>query len=62
MTPPRAPAARPAPGRGFCAVVIGELQRAFYGARFGNDFPLFVHDGVPLWVPEVGGAMEGLRN
>lgn len=43
-------------------MVIGELQRAFYGARFGNDFPLFVHDGVPLWVPEVGGAMEGLRN
>ncbi|WP_327318832.1 hypothetical protein [Streptomyces sp. NBC_01235] len=47
------PLARP-PGRGFHAVVIGELQRAFRGARFGNNFPLFVHYGVPLWVPETG--------
>lgn len=43
--------------RGFDAVVIGEPQRAFYGSQFGNTFPLFVHYGVPLWVPEVGGAI-----
>lgn len=44
--------------RGFDAVVIGEPQRAFYGSQFGDTFPLFVHYGVPLWVPEVGGAID----
>ncbi|MEU4898004.1 recombinase family protein [Streptomyces sp. NPDC044780] len=44
--------------RGFDAVVIGEPQRAFYGSQFGNTFPLFVHYGVPLWVPEVGGPID----
>jgi hypothetical protein len=38
--------------------VIGELQRAFCGAQFGNDFPPFAHWGVPLWVPEVGGGID----
>ena len=42
--------------RGFDAVVIGEPQRAFYGNQFGLTFPVFVHYGVQLWVPEVGGA------
>ncbi|GAA0703686.1 recombinase family protein [Kitasatospora atroaurantiaca] len=46
------------PGRGFDAVVIGEPQRAFYGSQFGATFPLFVHYGVPLWVPEVGGPVD----
>ncbi|MEV6108527.1 recombinase family protein [Streptomyces sp. NPDC051940] len=46
------------PGRGFDAVVIGEPQRTFYGDQFGNTFPLFVHFNVPLWVPEVGGAID----
>ncbi|MFE6688568.1 recombinase family protein [Streptomyces sp. NPDC057743] len=46
------------PQRGFDAVVIGEPQRAFYGAQFGNTFPLFTHYGVPLWVPEVGGPID----
>ncbi|MFE4832722.1 recombinase family protein [Streptomyces sp. NPDC056672] len=46
------------PDRGFDAVVIGEPQRAFYGNQFGNTFPLFVHYGVPLWVPEVGGPID----
>ncbi|GAA3768315.1 hypothetical protein ACFS5L_22340 [Streptomyces phyllanthi] len=43
------------PGRGFCAGVIGELQRAFCGARFDNNFPLFLHYDVVLRVPEAGG-------
>jgi len=46
------------PDRGFDAVVIGEPQRAFYGNQFGLTFPLFVHYGVHLWVPEVGGAVD----
>lgn len=40
------------------AVVIGEPQRAFYGNQFGLTFPEFVHYGVDLWVPEVGGAVD----
>ncbi|HZO65990.1 MAG TPA: recombinase family protein [Kribbellaceae bacterium] len=46
------------PGRDFDAVVIGEPQRAFYGSQFGMTFPVFVHYGVGLWVPEVGGAVD----
>ncbi|WP_280382768.1 recombinase family protein [Nocardia wallacei] len=44
--------------RGFDAVVIGEPQRAFYGNQFGLTFPVFVHYGVQLWVPEVGGPID----
>jgi hypothetical protein len=36
-------------------VVIGEPHRAFYGNQFGLTVPLFVHYGVQVWVPEVGG-------
>jgi site-specific DNA recombinase len=46
------------PDRGFEAVVIGEPQRAFSGNQFGLTFPVFVHWGVQLWVPEVGGQIE----
>jgi len=46
------------PNRGFDAVVIGEPQRAFYGNQYGLTFPLFVHYGVTLWVPEVGGPID----
>jgi site-specific DNA recombinase len=46
------------PQRGFDAVVIGEPARAFYGAQFQNTFPLFVHYGVELWVPDVGGHVD----
>ncbi|MDF3143513.1 MULTISPECIES: hypothetical protein [unclassified Streptomyces] len=38
--------------------MIGEPQRAFYDAQFGNNVPLLVHYGVPLWVPEAGGAVD----
>jgi site-specific DNA recombinase len=46
------------PQRSFDAVVIGEPQRAFYGNQFGLTFPIFVHYGVTLWVPEVGGPID----
>jgi site-specific DNA recombinase len=46
------------PNRGFNAVVIGEPHRAFYGNQFGLTFPVFVHYGVELWVPEVGGRID----
>lgn len=46
------------PDRGFDAVVIGEPARAFYGNQFGLTFPVFVHFGVELWVPEVGGPID----
>lgn len=46
------------PRRGFDGVVIGEPQRAFYGNQFGLTFPVFVHYGIALWVPEVGGAVD----
>ena len=44
--------------RGFTAVVIGEPQRAFAGAQFSLTFPVLVHHGVELWVPEVGGRVD----
>lgn len=46
------------PDRGFDAVVVGEPQRVFYDAQFNDTYPLFRHFGVPLWVPEVGGAID----
>jgi DNA invertase Pin-like site-specific DNA recombinase len=47
-----------APDRDFDGVVIGEPARAFYGNQFGLTFPVFVHYGVELWVPEVGGKVD----
>ena len=46
------------PDRAFDAIVIGEPQRAFAGAQFSLTFPVFVHHGVELWVPEVGGRVD----
>ncbi len=46
------------PDRGFDAVVVGEPQRVFYDNQFSLTFPLFVHYGVELWVPEVGGRVD----
>ncbi|MBO8185661.1 hypothetical protein [Streptomyces spirodelae] len=39
-------------------MVTGEPRRAFSGNQFGDSFLLFVHYEVPLWVPEVGGAID----
>lgn len=39
-------------------MVIGEPQRAFCGNQFSLTFPVFVHLGVPLWVPEAGGPFD----
>ena len=46
------------PDRGFDAVVIGEPARAFSGHQYASTFPVFVHYGVELWVPEVGGKVD----
>jgi pimeloyl-ACP methyl ester carboxylesterase len=35
-----------------------EPARAFYGNQFGLTFPVFVHYGIQLWVPEVGGQVD----
>jgi hypothetical protein len=40
------------PDSGFDAVVIGEPARAFYA------FPVFVHYGIELSVPEIGGKVD----
>ncbi|MBO2451655.1 recombinase family protein [Actinomadura barringtoniae] len=45
--------------RAFDAVVIGEPHRAFYGNQYSLTFPLFEHFRIALWVPEVGGPIDG---
>jgi DNA invertase Pin-like site-specific DNA recombinase len=46
------------PDRGWDAIVIGEYERAFYGAQYALMAPLFEHYGVQLWMPEVGGRVD----
>ena len=46
------------PDRGWDAVVIGEYERAFYGAQYAAMAPLFEHYGVRLWMPEAGGPVD----
>jgi site-specific DNA recombinase len=46
------------PGRGWGAVVIGEYERAFYGAQYALMAPLFEHYGIQLWLPEAGGRVD----
>jgi DNA invertase Pin-like site-specific DNA recombinase len=46
------------PGRGWDAVVVGEYERAFYGAQYASMAPLFEHYGVQLWMPEAGGRVD----
>ena len=36
----------------------GKIVEEFYGSQFGMTFPVFVHYGVQLWVPEIGGAID----
>ena len=47
------------PDRGWDAIVIGEYERAFYGAQYASIAPLFRHYGIQLWMPEAGGAVGG---
>jgi hypothetical protein len=46
------------PGRGWDAIVIGEYERAFYGAQYASMVPLFEHYEVQLWLPEAGGRVN----
>jgi site-specific DNA recombinase len=46
------------PARGWAAIVIGEYERAFYGAQYASMAPLFEHYGVQLWMPEAGGRVD----
>jgi site-specific DNA recombinase len=46
------------PGRGWDAIVVGEYERAFYGAQYPPMAPLFEHYGVQLWVLEAGGRVD----
>jgi len=46
------------PDRGFDAIVVGEYERAFYGAQYAAMAPLFEHYGVQLWTPETGGPVD----
>jgi site-specific DNA recombinase len=46
------------PDRGWDAIVIGEYERAFYGAEYASMAPLFEHYGIQLWTPEVGGRVD----
>jgi site-specific DNA recombinase len=49
----------PRPRRRFDAVVIGEPQRAFGDQlQIASIVPIFVHLGIPLWVPELGGPYD----
>jgi site-specific DNA recombinase len=38
--------------------VVGEYERAFYGAQYAAMAPLFEHYGVQLWTPETGGPVD----
>ena len=49
------------PDRGWDAIVIGEYERAFYGAQYASMAPLFAHYGIVLWTPEAGGPVGTIR-
>ena len=46
------------PDRSWNAIVVGEYERAFYGAQYALMAPLFEHYGVQLWLPEAGGRVD----
>jgi hypothetical protein len=52
-------AALPDPDHGWDAIVIGEYERAFYGAQYASMAPLFQHYGIQLWMPEADGPVGG---
>ena len=53
-----ASAAVPPEQREWQALVVAEPQRAFSGNQFGLVFPVLVHYGIDLWVPEIGGRVD----
>jgi site-specific DNA recombinase len=46
------------PNRAFDAIVVGEFERAFYGAQLDQLAPLFENHGVQLWLPELEGPVD----
>lgn len=46
------------PDRPFDAIVIGSSERAFSGNQYSVMAPLFAHNDVTLWIPELGGAAD----
>jgi DNA invertase Pin-like site-specific DNA recombinase len=46
------------PDREFDAVVVGEYERAFYGAQFQQVVARLAAAGVQVWLPEAGGPVE----
>jgi hypothetical protein len=46
------------PHREFDAVVVGEYERAFYGAQFQQVVARLAAEGVQVWLPEAGGPVE----
>ena len=46
------------PDREFDAVVVGEYERAFYGAQFRQVVARLAAAGVQVWLPEAGGPVE----
>jgi hypothetical protein len=46
------------PGREFDAVVVGEIERAFYGNQYTEVASVFERYGVQLWLPELDGPVD----
>lgn len=38
--------------------MIGSSERVFYGNQFTVMAPLFAHNNVAVWIPELGGAAD----
>lgn len=47
-----------APGRLWNGVIVGEGQRCWLGSQFSDVAPVFVHHGVEVFVPELGGRYD----
>ena len=46
------------PDRAFDAIVIGESERAFYGAQLLHLLPTFVQHDIQVWLPELNGPFD----